>query len=563
MGKNNVLVFELTLLLRLPLAIHSLSSGGYIQGDGRSSFSQLLEFCSPLRQYCSRCPILLGGGLISHVLTGRSRSLVLLLGILVCLFPKQAYAQCPTATQTIGSVTWTPNWCDEFSGPANSPIDPTKWTYDTGDSGFGNNELETYCAPSSNTPPCRATSPNAFIDGNGHLGIQVLGPANSDCTPVGTCTSARLKTAGLESFNSGRIEASIQIPSHAGLWPAFWNLGSQPGVSWPTVGESDIMENWPTTSNVPGPGATGNRSTIHTMITGGSGLGQGFTFPSGQAVNSNFHVYGQIWSANMIQYYVDGPTHPFFVVTASDLPAGDTWPFSSSANPFFIIMNVAVGGNLGTPTDNATSSQPPMLVDYVRQYLPSAVTTILTQPSAISLTAGATTANTTTLNISQPLGSGRVTFSCITNAPKASCLVTSVDPTDKYTIDFSSASSGSATVTVTTTANARAAGVSFVSWIKMAGEMGLVLLLMGLRKQTTPIRLRAFLASTTLAIGVLPACGGGYTAACNGEGGGGGGGGGSNGTTPGSYTVTVNAYNISSSDVATPSATTTFNLTVN
>src|SRR5262249_9007806 len=242
--------------------------------------------------------------------------------------------------------------------------------------------------------------------------------------------------------------------------------------------ESDIMENWPATSNVAGPGATGNRSTIHTTITGGSGLGQGFTFPSGQAVNTNFHAYGQIWSANMIQYYVDDPTHPFFVVTASDLPAADTWPFSSSANPFFIILNMAVGGTLGTPTDAATSSQPAMLVDYVRHYLPSSVTTTLTQPSAISLKAGATTANTTNLSISQPLGSGRVTFSCSTNAPKARCLVTSADQTNKYTVDFSIAASGSATVTVTTTANARAAGVLFVSWIGMAGEMGFVLLLM-------------------------------------------------------------------------------------
>ena len=500
-----------------------------------------------------------GGSVIFHVLGGRSRTLVLLLGIFVCLLPQQVHAQCPATSQTIGSVTWTPNWCDEFNGPPNSAIDPTKWTYDTGDSGFGNNELETYCAPSSNTPPCSATSPNAFIDGSGHLAIQVLGPANSDCTPVGTCTSARLKTAGLESFNSGRIEASIQIPSHAGLWPAFWNLGSQPGVSWPTVGESDIMENWPATSNVPGPGANGNRSTIHTMITSGRGLGQGFTFPPGQAVDTNFHAYGQIWSANMIQYYVDDPTHPFFVVTASDLPAGDTWPFSSSANSFFIIMNMAVGGTLGTPTDSATSSQLPMLVDYVRQYLPSWLTTALTQPSAISLKAGATTANTATLSISQPLGSGRLTFSCSTTAPKASCSVTSADQTNKYTVDFSSASSGNAIVTVATTANAPSAAVSFVSWIEMSGEMGFVLLVIGLRKQTTQIRLTASLASAILAIGLLPACGAGYSAAGNG----GGGGGSSNGTTPGSYTITVNAYNLSSSDAATPSAATTFNLTVN
>src|SRR5260221_1142260 len=93
----------------------------------------------------------------------------------------------------------------------------------------------------------------------------------------------------------------------------------------------------------------------------------------------------------MIQYYIDDPTQPYFVVTASDLPAGDTWPFSKAANPFFIILNIAVGGTLGTPTDSATGSQAPLLADYVRQYLPSTVTPQLTQPAAVSLTAVACT----------------------------------------------------------------------------------------------------------------------------------------------------------------------------
>ena len=183
-------------------------------------------------------------------------------------------------------------WGDEFSGPDGSSPDSSKWTFDTGvgGNGWGNNELETYCAPTSNTAPCSPSSPNEFIDGSGHLAIQVRA--------VGTTyTSARLKTQGLQSFHAGRIEANIQIPSHAGLWPAFWMLGSQAGVSWPTVGESDIMENWPTTSNIPGPGATGNCSTIHTKLTGGSGKGKCFTLPNGGQVNTAFHAYGEIWSA--------------------------------------------------------------------------------------------------------------------------------------------------------------------------------------------------------------------------------------------------------------------------
>ena len=189
-------------------------------------------------------------------------------------------------------------------------------------------------------------------------------------------------------------------------------------------------------------------------MTGGSGFGGAYTFPSGQAVNTAFHTYGQIWSANMIQFYVDDPTKPFFVATASDLPSGDTWPFSSSADPFFIIMNMAVGGTLGAPTDSATGTQAPMLVDYVRQYLPSAVPAPTLSPSGnITVTAGATTGNSTTMTVSNPSCTGRVAFSCTTTAPKASCVVTSADPLNKYTVDFSSATSESTTVTVTTTAN--------------------------------------------------------------------------------------------------------------
>jgi len=173
------------------------------------------------------------------------------------------------------------------------------------------------------------------------------------------------------------------------------------------------------------------------------------------------------------------------------------WPFSNSADSFFLIMNMAVGGTLGAPTDSATGSQAPMLVDYVRQYLPSAIPAPqLTASGNITVTAGATSGNTTTIDMNGTMGSGRVTFSCSTNAPKASCVVTSNDSVNNHTVDFSNSSTGSATVTVTTTANTRRGGHP-------------------------------------------------------------------NGTPPGSYTVTVNAYTISSSDATKPSASTTFGLTVN
>jgi beta-glucanase (GH16 family) len=428
---------------------------------------------------------------IFHVPATKTLTFALLIAInvLISSLPKSAGAQCGTTAAT-GSITWSTNWCDEFSGAANSPISSANWTYDTGGGGWRNNELEIYCAPRSNTSPCSSISPNTYIDGSGHLAIQVRLVGS-------TYTSARLKSQGLQSFHSGRIEASIQMPSHAGLWPAFWMLGSQAGVSWPTVGESDMMENWPTTSNIPGPGATGNQSTIHTKVTRGSGLGGAFPFPAGERVDTAFHVYGEIWSANMIQFYVDDPTHPFFVVTASDLPSADTWPFSSSADAFFLITNIAVGGTLGAPTDSLTASQAPMLLDYVRQYLPSSVPApLMTASGNITVAPGATTGNTAGLQIMGTNGIGRVAFSCSTTAPKASCVVTSSDPVNKHTVEFSNSSSANATVTVTTTANTRRGGKS-------------------------------------------------------------------NGTTPGSYTVTVNAFTESSSNATEPSASTNLNLTVN
>jgi hypothetical protein len=258
----------------------------------------------------------------------------------------------------------------------------------------------------------------------------------------------------------------------------------------------------------------------------------------------------------MIQYYIDDPNQPYFVVTASDLPPGDTWPFSSTANPFFLIMNVAVGGTLGNPTNTGTSSPAPMLVDYVRQYLPAQVTPQLTQPTPITVKAGATTGNTTTLNLTQTQGTGRVTFSCSTTAPKASCLVTTSDAVNQHTVDFSNSSSGSGTVTVTTTANTSSSGIASLGWMGVAGAIVLALAVLAIRKQGKQIRLSLMLGILVLAVGAWPACGGSSYS-------GGGGGGGSNGTAPGSYLVTVNVYSVSSTDAATPSATTSFSLTVN
>jgi hypothetical protein len=191
-------------------------------------------------------------------------------------------------------------------------------------------------------------------------------------------------------------------------------------------------------------------------------------------------------------------------------------------------------------------------VDYVRQYVPSSVVPQLSQPPALSVSAGATSGNTASITVTQTQGTGRTAFSCTTTALKASCLVITTDPINQYTADFSGSSSATATITVATTANAAAAGIAS-SWVGIAGAIVLVIVLPPVRRNGKQLRV-VLLGALVLAVSAWPACDGSS---------GGGGGGGSNGTTPGSYTITVNAYSVSSSDAAAPSASMNFNLIVN
>ena len=267
---------------------------------------------------------------------------------------------------TVGSTTYTPQWCQEFNGGAGSP-DTSVWKFDLGNNGgWGNGEAEVYCGPpgyAGNPSQCPTTFSTStapvYIDGSGHLVIQ---PRNVG----GTWISGRMNTQGKQNFTYGILVASIQLPNttNQGLWPAFWTLGSNiTTVPWPTCGEADIMENWsPQVNN--GAGPAGNNSTIHTAKTGGSGIGKRYTFPSGEAADTAFHTYGIVWTQNEMQFYVDNASAPFFTVTPSSLPSGDTWPFNQA---IFTILNVAVGGTLGGSTSGLSNPQP-MVVDYVRYY---------------------------------------------------------------------------------------------------------------------------------------------------------------------------------------------------
>jgi beta-glucanase (GH16 family) len=267
---------------------------------------------------------------------------------------------------TVGGTTYTPQWCQEFNGAAGPPS-TTAWNYDLGNNGgWGNNEVEVYCGPpgySGNPSECPTTfstsTAPAYLDGSGHLVIQ---PRDVS----GTWISARMTTEGIQNFEYGVLEASIELPNTTdqGLWPAFWTLGSDiTTVPWPTCGEADIMENWSPQVDG-GAGTTGNNSTIHTAKTGGDGIGERYTFPSGEATDTAYHTYGIVWKANEMQFFVDNASSPFFTVTPSSLPSGDTWPFNAD---LFALLNVAIGGTLGGSTSGLSNPQP-MKVDYVRWY---------------------------------------------------------------------------------------------------------------------------------------------------------------------------------------------------
>ncbi len=259
------------------------------------------------------------------------------------------------ASYTSPAVTsWnpTPVWSDEFNGAAGTVPDPAKWTYDTGNSGFGNSELECYTGSGGG---------NAYMDGSGNLVIEAKASPNFAC-PGGTTanyTSARMKTQGLFSQAYGRIEARIKLPYGQGIWPAFWMLGSNiDTVPWPACGEVDILENV-TTAPL---GPTTVLSSLHAPGFNTNGT----PVDVGGNVNAAYHIYGMIWAPNMVQFYLDDYTKPFVTYTTTNMPQSGTWAFN---HPFFIILNVAVGGTWPGPPDNTTFANPQkMYVDYVRVY---------------------------------------------------------------------------------------------------------------------------------------------------------------------------------------------------
>jgi beta-glucanase (GH16 family) len=256
--------------------------------------------------------------------------------------------------QTQGVVGERLVWADEFSGVGGVVPDAGNWTYEVGGGGWGNGELETYCAPGSGKAPCEAARPNAVVK-EGMLHVV----ARRDAV-TGQWTSARLISKGLKSFQYGRIEARIKIPEGEGVWPAFWMLGDDIGkVEWPACGELDILEN---IGKEPGK----VHGSVHGTGFTGTTLGTVTELRSGKKFAGDFHTYGVIWAPGKVQYYVDDPGHPYATFTRADLPQGAVWPFDDGR--YFVLLNLAMGGAWPGPPNSATAAQVEMLVDYVRVY---------------------------------------------------------------------------------------------------------------------------------------------------------------------------------------------------
>ncbi|MEU6860526.1 family 16 glycosylhydrolase [Glycomyces sp. NPDC046736] len=238
-------------------------------------------------------------------------------------------------------------WSDEFNAGAGTGPDSSKWRFDIGGGGWGNNEHQYYTNSTS----------NAAHDGAGNMVITARreNPNNYQCW-YGTCeyTSARLLTQGTFTQEYGRFEARIQIPRGQGIWPAFWMLGDNFGdVGWPQSGEIDIMENVGFEPN-----------TVHGTLhgpgySGGGGVGGGYTI--GEPFANGFHEFAVDWSPGSITWSVDG--NAYMTKTAADV--GGQWVFD---HPFFMLLNVAVGGDWPGYPDGSTQFPQTMKIDYVRAY---------------------------------------------------------------------------------------------------------------------------------------------------------------------------------------------------
>ena len=249
-----------------------------------------------------------------------------------------------TTTKTVEITVNDPNyagpallWSDEFDG---STLNSSVWIPETGIR--FNNELQEY-----------QSSGNHTVSGGV---LTITAKKINENKQFGSYTSARLISKAKKEFKYGRMEIRAKLPKGKGTWPAIWMLGSNiDGVSWPTCGEIDIME-------YVGYNPGWVKGSIHCASNfAGNAIGGDYAITNEQ----DFHIYGITWTADKIEYYVDDKTKPYHTYNPNPKTLAN-WPFEQ---PFFFILNVAIGGDWGGAQGIDNTIFPvTMVVDYVRVY---------------------------------------------------------------------------------------------------------------------------------------------------------------------------------------------------
>ena len=252
------------------------------------------------------------------------------------------------STATASPKGWSLTWSDEFNGTSESPGGFYKWSFDIGGGGWGNNELQTYTNRSVNSRLEDGALVITAIKEN-YTGLDNI---NRDYT------SARLLTKNKFTQTYGRFEARIKVPFGQGISQAFWMLGDDiDTVGWPNCGEIDIMEHIGKQPSIA-------HGTLHGPgYSGANGITASYALPWSQKFSDKYHVFAVEWEPNLIRFYVDGQLYQ--TRKPADLPPGKSWVFN---HPFFLVLNVAVGGAWPGNPDATTVFPQRMLVDYVRVY---------------------------------------------------------------------------------------------------------------------------------------------------------------------------------------------------
>jgi len=229
-------------------------------------------------------------------------------------------------------------WSDEFNAAV---FNTQNWNVENGGGGWGNNELEYYTGRSQN-----------LFQSNGNLIIE----ARKENYGSNSYTSARINTAGKQQFIYGRIDMRAKLPVAKGMWPALWMLGANFGaVGWPACGETDIME-------LIGQNPKQIIGSIHWKQASGATGTYNNAFNGAQDFSQQFHVFSLLWDTNSVKILVDDQV--YMSATNANVPTG-VYPFNA---PFFLIFNVAVGGDWPGPPDGSTVFPQRMYVDYVRVF---------------------------------------------------------------------------------------------------------------------------------------------------------------------------------------------------